>query len=63
MKWGIYYLILWTVSFVCCLWWAIRCIRSNKQGLAVLVMLLGAFCIASLIWIVTLIVVLCLYGV
>ena len=61
--WGIYYLILFAVSFAGCLGWALKLIRGNKQGRAVMVMLLGPFGIASLIWVVTLIVVLCMYGI
>ena len=63
MTWGIYYLILFAVSFAGCLGWALKLIRGNKQGRAVLVMLLGPFGIASLIWVATLIAVLCMYGI
>ena len=61
--WGIYYLILLAVSFAGCLGLALKQIRGNKQGCAVMVMLLGPFGIASLIWVATLIVVLCMYGI
>jgi hypothetical protein len=40
----------------------LKLIRGNKQGRAVLVMLLGPFCFASVVWVATLIVVLCMYG-
>ena len=63
MTWGIYYLMLFAVSFAGCLGWALKLIRGNKQGRAVMVMLLGPFGIASLIWVATLIVVLCMYGI
>ena len=63
MTWGIYYLILLAVSFASCLGWALKLIRGNKQGRGVIVMLLGPFCIASLIWVATLMVVLCMYGI
>ena len=63
MTWGIYYLILFAVSFAGCLGWALKLIRGNKQGRAVMVMLLGPFGIASLIWVATLIAVLCMYGI
>ena len=59
---GIYYLILLAVSFAGCLGLALKLIRGNKQGRAVLVMLLGPFCFASVVWVATLIVVLCMYG-
>lgn len=59
---GIYCLILFAVSFAGCLGWALKLIRGNKQGRAVLVMLLGPFCFASVVWVATLIVVLCMYG-
>ena len=61
--WGIHYLILLAVSFAGCLGLALKQIRGNKQGRAVMVMLLGPFGIASLIWGATLIVVLCMYGI
>ena len=60
--WGIYYLILLAVSFAGCLGLALKQIRGNKQGRAVLVMLLGPFCFASVVWAAILIVVLCMYG-
>ena len=60
---GIYYLILLAVSFAGCLGLALKQIRGNKQGRAVMMMLLGPFGIASLIWVATLIVVLCMYGI
>ena len=63
MTWGIYYLILLAVSFMGCLGWAVKRIHDNKQGRAVMMMLLGPFCIASLVWVLTLIAVLCLYGI
>ena len=63
MTWGIYCLILFAVSFAGCLGLALKQIRGNKQGRAVMVMLLGPFGIASLIWVATLIVLLCMYGI
>ena len=62
MTWGIYYLILLAVSFAGCFGWALKLIRGNKQGRAVMVMLLVPFCIASMVWVATLIVMLCMYG-
>ena len=63
MTWGIYYMILFAVSFAGCLGLALKLSRGNTQGRAVLVMLLGPFCIASVVWVATLIVVLCMYGI
>ena len=62
MSWGIYYLILLAVSFASCFGWAAKQVRANKQGRAVMVMLLGPFCIATLIFVVTFIVALFLYN-
>ena len=60
--WGISYLILLAAASLFCAGLAVKLIRRDKQGCAIVVMLLGPFCLASLIWLVHFIVALFLWS-